>query len=215
MPALALGPGLLDPAQLALSLGMLGVVAAVFAESGLLVGFFLPGDSLLFTTGLLISQGVLATPLWLAVVLIVAAAVAGDQVGYAIGRRAGPAVLRRPRSRFLRPEHLERASSFFERHGPRTIVLARFIPVVRTLTPTLAGAGGMRYRSFAAYNVLGGLLWGAGVTVLGHALGQVAFVRTHIELILLSIVALSVAPAVVSVLRSRRTVSAPRPVAGS
>lgn len=198
-----MAPGLLDPAQLASSLGMLGVLAAVFVESGLLVGIFLPGDSLLFTTGLLISQAVLSTPLWLAVVLVVAAAVAGDQVGYAIGRRAGPAVLRRPHGRFLRPGHLQRASAFFERHGPRTVLLARFIPVVRTLTPTLAGASGMRYRTFTTYNVVGDLLWGAGVTLLGHTLGQVPFVRMHIELILIGIVAVSVAPAVVSVLRSR------------
>lgn len=210
MSGLALGPGLLDPNQLASSLGMLGVLAAVFAESGLLVGFFLPGDSLLFTTGLLISQAVLTTPLWLAVVLIVAAAVAGDQVGFAIGRRAGPAVLRRPRGRFLRPEHVARATAFFDRHGPRTVVLARFVPVARTLTPTLAGASGMRYRTFATYNLVGALLWGAGVTLLGHALGQVPVVRAHIELILLTVVAVSVVPAAVSVLRARRSAARSR-----
>ena len=172
MSPLALGPGLLDPGQLAVTLGLLGVLAAVFAESGLLIGVVLPGDSLLFTTGLLIADGVLRTPLWLAVILIVTAAVGGDQVGYLLGRRAGPALRRRPDGRVLRTRHLDQAAAFFDRHGPRAVVLARFVPIVRTLTPVLAGASGMGHRRFTAYNVLGGILWGAGVTVLGHALGR-------------------------------------------
>lgn len=209
MSAVALGPSLLDPAQLAGTLGLLGVLGAVFAESGMLVGFFLPGDSLLFTTGLLIADGALRTPLWLAVTLIVVAAVAGDQVGFLIGRRTGPALRRRPDGRLFRQQHLTRATEFFERRGPRTIVLARFIPVVRTFTPVVAGASGMGYRTFTAYNLLGGALWGAGVTLLGHWLGQVAFVRNHIELILLGIVAVSVAPAAVTVLRAHRRPASP------
>ena len=204
MSVLALGPGVLDPARLAGTLGLLGVLGAVFAESGMLVGFFLPGDSLLFTTGLLIADGVLRTPLWLAVVLIVAAAVAGDQVGFLIGRRTGPALRRRPDGRLFRRRHLGRATDFFQRRGPRTIVLARFVPVVRTFTPVVAGASGMSHRTFTAYNLVGGSLWGAGVTLLGHGLGQVAPVRNHVELILLAIVAVSVAPAAVTVLRSSR-----------
>lgn len=209
MSAVALGPSLLDPAQLAGTLGLLGVLGAVFAESGMLVGFFLPGDSLLFTTGLLIADGVLRTPLWLAVPLIVLAAVAGDQVGFLIGRRSGPALRRRPDGRLFRQQHLTRATEFFDRRGPRTIVLARFIPVVRTFTPVVAGASGMGYRTFTAYNLLGGALWGAGVTLLGHWLGQVAFVRNHIELILLAIVAVSVVPAATAVLRARRRLGDP------
>ncbi len=204
MSGIALGPGLLDPARLAGTLGLLGVLAAVFAESGMLVGFFLPGDSLLFTTGLLIADGVLRAPLWLAVPLIVLAAVAGDQVGFLIGRRAGPALRRRPDGRLFRQARLARAADFFDRQGPRTIVLARFVPVVRTFTPVVAGASGMGYRTFAAYNLLGGALWGTGVTVLGYRLGQAALVRDHIGLILPGIVVLSLAPATLAVLRARR-----------
>lgn len=207
--SIALGPGLLDPAQLASTLGLLGVLAAVFAESGLLVGFFLPGDSLLFTTGLLLADGVLRTPLALAVALIVAAAITGDQVGFLLGRRWGPALRRRPDGRLFRRRHLQQAAEFFERRGPRTVVLARFVPVVRTFTPLVAGASGMSHRLFTTYNVIGGVLWGAGVTLLGHSLGQVALVRDHVELILLSIVAISLAPGAAALLRSRRQVEAP------
>lgn len=203
MNLLSLGPAVLDPADLATTLGLFGVLAAVFAESGLLIGFFLPGDSLLFTTGLLIADGVLGTPLWLAVLLIVVAAAAGDQVGYLLGRRAGPALQRRPDGRLLRRQHLDRAVAFFDRHGPRAVVLARFVPVARTLTPMLAGASGMTYRVFCLYNALGALAWGAGVTVLGHSLGQVAFVRQHIELILLAVVLVSISLPLTGVLRAR------------
>ena len=199
----ALGPEWLDPDTLIRTLGFIGVLAIVFAESGLLVGFFLPGDSLLFTTGLLIATGVLPTPLWLALILIPLAAIIGDQVGYAIGRRAGPAVFRRPDSRLFKQEYVDKAYAFFDRYGGRTIVLARFVPIVRTFTPVIAGVGRMRYRTFVAYNVLGGLLWGVGVTVLGYYLGQIAFVQRHIEAILIGIVAVSVLPMVIELLRAR------------
>jgi membrane-associated protein len=199
----ALGPDWLDPDTLIRTLGFLGVLAIVFAESGLLVGFFLPGDSLLFTTGLLIATDVLPTPLWLALILIPLAAIVGDQVGYAIGRKAGPAVFRRPDSRLFKQEYVDKAYAFFDRYGGRTIVLARFVPIVRTFTPVIAGVGRMRYRTFVAYNVFGGLLWGVGVTVLGYFLGQVAFVQRHIEMILIAIVAISVLPMVVELLRAR------------
>ena len=199
----ALGPDWLDPDTLIRTLGFLGVLAIVFAESGLLVGFFLPGDSLLFTTGLLIATGVLPTPLWLALILIPLAAIVGDQVGYAIGRKAGPAVFRRPDSRLFKQEYVDKAYGFFDRYGGRTIVLARFVPIVRTFVPVIAGVGRMRYRTFVAYNVFGGLLWGLGVTVLGYFLGQIAFVQQHIEIILLAIVGISVLPMVVELLRAR------------
>ncbi|MFB9442994.1 VTT domain-containing protein [Dactylosporangium vinaceum] len=183
---------------------MIGILAIVFAESGLLIGFFLPGDSLLFTTGLLVAGGrYLHLPLWLVILLIVVAAVAGDQVGYAFGRRVGPTLFRRPNSRLFRQENLARATEFFARYGPRSIVLARFVPIVRTFTPIVAGASRMHYRTFSLYNVIGGSLWGTGVTVLGYFLGQVTFVKSNIELILIGIVVLSVVPIAVELLRGR------------
>ncbi|MGF1429303.1 VTT domain-containing protein [Kitasatospora sp. LaBMicrA B282] len=203
--ALALGPGWLDPDGLISAFGLLGILAVVFAESGLLIGFFLPGDSLLFTTGLLVADGqYLDQPLWLVCLLVVVAAVLGDQVGYLFGRRVGPALFRRPDARLFRQEHLAKAGAFFERHGPKAIVLARFVPVVRTFTPIVAGAGRMNYRVFALYNVVGGVLWGAGITVLGALLGRVDLVRENIELILVGMVLLSVVPVVIELLRARR-----------
>jgi membrane-associated protein len=201
----ALGPEALDPDRLLTTFGLLGLLAIVFTESGLLVGFFLPGDSLLFTAGLLSSTGVLDVPIWLLVLLVPLAAIAGDQVGYAIGRKAGPAVFRRPDSRFFREEYVDKAYGYFERYGARTIVVARFVPIVRTFAPVVAGVAGMRYRTFVAFNILGGILWGAGVLVLGYLLGGVGFVRDNVEVILLGIVALSVLPIGVEFVRTRRT----------
>jgi membrane-associated protein len=184
--------------------GLIGVLALVFAESGLLIGFFLPGDSLLFTAGLLVAGGrYLHYPLWLVCLLITGAAIAGDQFGYAFGKRVGPRVFRRPNSRVFKQENLLRAQGFFDRYGARSIVLARFVPMVRTFTPIVAGASRMRYRTFAIFNAIGGLLWGAGVTVLGYLLGQISFVRSNIELVLIGIVVISFAPIAVELLRAR------------
>ncbi|GAA0349178.1 DedA family protein [Streptomyces blastmyceticus] len=206
MTTLALGPQWLDPNHLISVFGLVGILAIVFAESGLLIGFFLPGDSLLFTTGLLVAGGkYIHQPLWLVCLLVVVAAVLGDQAGYLFGRKAGPALFRRPDSRLFKQENVEKAHEFFETYGPRSIVLARFVPIVRTFTPIVAGVSRMNYKSFALYNLIGGALWGAGVTVLGYFLGQVAFVGAHIELILIGIVALSVLPVAIEVLRARRT----------
>jgi membrane-associated protein len=203
-PPLALGPSWLDPDVLIEAFGTLGVLAIVFVESGLLVGFFLPGDSLLFTAGLLSSTGTLP-PLWILLVTIPLAAIAGDQVGYAIGRRAGPAVFRRPESRFFRPEYVEKSAEFFERYGPRTIVLARFVPIVRTFAPVMAGVGRMPYRTFLAYNVIGGIAWGCGLTTLGYFLGQLEIVRLNIEYIIVAIVLISFIPMALELGRARRT----------
>jgi membrane-associated protein len=195
----------LDPTSLITTVGLIGILAIVFAESGLLIGFFLPGDSLLFTTGLLVAGGVLLhQPLWLVCLLVSIAAVAGDQFGYLFGRRFGPALFQRPDSRLFKQENLVRAGSFFDRHGARAIVLARFVPIVRTFTPIVAGAGRMHYRTFLIFNVVGGVLWGCGVTSLGYFLGQVAFVRSHIELILIGIVVVSLIPVAVELLRTRQ-----------
>jgi membrane-associated protein len=147
--------------------GLIGILVAVFAESGLLIGFFLPGDSLLFSTGLVIAGGkYLHYPLWLVCLLIAVAAIAGDQFGYAFGKRVGPTLFRRPNSRVFKQENLVRAREFFERYGARSIVLARFVPIVRTFTPIVAGASRMHYRTFTTFNAAGGVLWGTGVTPL-------------------------------------------------
>ena len=190
---IALGGSWLDPDRLIEAFGTVGVLLIVFVESGLLIGFFLPGDSLLFTAGLLSAAGTLPD-LWILLVTIPLAAIAGDQVGYAIGRKAGPAVFSRPDSRFFRQEYVVKAESYFERYGPRTIVLARFVPIVRTFAPVMAGVARMRYATFVKFNIIGGVAWGVGLTLLGYYLGQVEFVAANLEAVLVGIVALSVLP---------------------
>jgi membrane-associated protein len=202
-PPLALGPKWIEADFLIETFGMLGVLAVVFVESGLLIGFMLPGDSLLFTAGLLSANGTLPD-LWVLLVTIPLAAIAGDQVGYAIGRKAGPAVFKRPDSRFFREEYVERSREFFDKYGARTIVIARFVPIVRTLAPVMAGVSRMNYRTFVFFNVIGGIGWGVSVTTLGYFLGQVEFVHDNLEPIILGIVALSVLPIAVELLRARR-----------
>ncbi|GAB3844049.1 hypothetical protein GCM10029963_20050 [Micromonospora andamanensis] len=201
--SLALGPDWLEPEWLISTFGLIGILVIVFAESGLLIGFFLPGDSLLFTTGLLVADGqYLRYPLWLVCLLITVAAIAGDQVGYLFGRKVGPALFRRPNSRLFKQENLLKAHDFFEKYGARSIVLARFVPIVRTFTPIVAGVSRMNYRTFVVYNVVGGVLWGTGVTVLGYFLGQIPFVKANIEYILIGIVAISVLPIAFELLRA-------------
>ncbi len=200
---LAVG-GMLDPEHLLATFGTIGLILVIFAETGLLVGFFLPGDSLLFTAGLLASQGKMN----LAVVLLgcFAAAVIGDQVGFLFGRKVGPALFRRPDSRLFKQDHVVRAQEFFDRHGPKTIVLARFVPVVRTFTPVLAGVGNMHYRTFITYNVVGALIWAVGVTLVGYALGTVI---PSIDRYLLPaigvIILLSLIPVAIEARKGRRT----------
>ncbi|MFF6775314.1 DedA family protein [Streptomyces sp. NPDC012637] len=203
MNTLALGPSWLDPDYLIQTFGLIGVLVIVFAESGLLIGFFLPGDSLLFTTGLLVTTGKLETPLWVVCTLVVAAAIIGDQVGYLFGRKVGPALFKRPDSKLFKQENVEKAHEFFEKHGPKSLILARFVPIVRTFTPIIAGVSRMNYRSFITFNVIGGVLWGAGVTLLGASLGKIDFVHKHIEMILIGIVLISVVPIVIEYLRAR------------
>ncbi|WP_405778294.1 DedA family protein [Streptomyces sp. NBC_00859] len=203
MTTLALGPSWMDPDYLISTFGVAGLLAIVFAESGLLIGFFLPGDSLLFTSGLLVTTGKLGTPLWLLCVLVAVAAVAGDQVGYLFGRKVGPSLFRRPDSKLFKQENVEKAHEFFEKYGPKSLVLARFVPIVRTFTPIIAGVSRMNYRSFVIFNLIGGTLWGVGVTLLGAGLGKIAFVNAHIELILVAVVLVSVVPIAIEYLRSR------------
>ncbi|WP_225845497.1 DedA family protein [Streptomyces sp. HPF1205] len=203
MTNLALGPAWMNPDHLINTYGLWGVLLVVFAESGLLIGFFLPGDSLLFTTGLLVASGTLNHPLALVAAAIALAAVAGEQTGYWFGRKVGPALFRRPESKLFKRENVDKAHAFFDRHGPKAIVMACFVPIVRTFTPIVAGVSRMNYRTFATFNVLGGTLWGAGVTLLGYWLGQIGFVHKNIEAMLVLVVLVSLVPLIVEYLRSR------------
>lgn len=188
--------------------GLLLLGAIVFAESGLLIGFFLPGDSLLFLAGFFTASTAADNKfhhsLLVTASVVVIAAIAGDQVGYLFGRKVGPALFDRPESRFFKPAHVTRAHEFLEHHGSKTIVLARFVPVVRTFAPIVAGVGNMRYRTFVTYNVVGGLLWGGGLTTLGHYMGNIDWVKNNIEVASIVIVALSLLPVVIEFVRHRR-----------
>ena len=182
--------------------GYLLLFAIVFAETGLLVGFFLPGDSLLFIAGFFVSStGALSLPLLM--VLLCVAAIAGDSVGYFIGRKIGPAIFSRPDSRFFKRKHLDNAHAFYEKHGPKTIVLARFVPIVRTFAPTVAGAAGMNYRQFLVYNVVGGITWICSMLLLGFFLGNIPVVQKNLEKAVIGIVILSVLPMIVHALKER------------
>jgi membrane-associated protein len=197
----------LQPEQLVATMGgfaVLGICLIVFIETGLLVGFFLPGDSLLFVTGLLTASGAIAWPIWAVCLLISASAWLGDQTGYWIGRRLGPAVFKREESRFFSHKNVERAHQFFERYGARAIILAHFVPVMRTFVPVAAGVGEMDYRRFLKYNLWGVLGWGSGVTLMGYFLGGIAFVAEHVEYFTLGFVVLSTIPILIEVIRARR-----------
>jgi membrane-associated protein len=201
--------GLLDPEHLIEVVGLVGIFAIVFAESGLLVGFFLPGDSLLFTAGFLASappdvDEALHFPLPLLLVGCFVAAVAGDQVGYVFGRRVGPAIFKRPDSRFFKQQNVDKAQEFFDRYGAKTIVLARFVPVVRTFAPIVAGVSRMNYRVFVTFNLVGGFLWAVGVTLLGYFLGQFEVVKNNLEIAILTIVAISFIPIAVELWKARK-----------
>jgi membrane-associated protein len=205
MTSLALS---LDPKAILDSLspyGEIGLVLIIFAETGLLLGFFLPGDSLMFTAGLLASRGSLN----LALVLVgcFAAAVIGDQVGFTIGEVVGPRVGRNPNARFVKPEYIERTHTFFDRHGPKTIVLARFVPIVRTFAPVVAGVAGMRRSVFLRYNVVGAGLWVAVATMLGYLLADLIgdSIDTYILPIIGVIVLVSLVPPLLEWRRHRRS----------
>ncbi len=180
------------------------VCGIVFAETGLLVGFFLPGDSMLFTAGLLVATGAIDVNLWVFAGCVFLAAFAGDQTGYLIGHKAGPSVFNKPDSRFFRKEYVDKAHEFFERFGGRAVILARFVPIVRTFVPVIAGVAKMHYRTFIAFNLVGALLWGVGVTLLGHWLGQYAWVGNNIDIIFVAIVLLSIVPIAVELIKARR-----------
>jgi membrane-associated protein len=180
--------------------------AIVFAETGLLMGFFLPGDSLLFTVGVVAGAGQLN--IWLINFLLIAAAIIGDAVGYMIGRHTGPHIFSRPDSRLFRQEHLQRTKAFYEKHGGKTIIYARFVPIIRTFAPFVAGVAQMPYHKFAAYNIFGGIGWVIAMTMLGYTLGNVPIVRAHFEKVVIGIVLVSVLPIVLEFFKSRRTTQA-------
>jgi membrane-associated protein len=209
--------GFLDPEHLIDLFGLLGIVAIVFAESGLLVGFFLPGDSLLFTAGFLASgpssvDEALHLPLAALLIFLPIAAIAGDQVGYLFGRKVGPSIFKRPDSRFFKQDNVHKARGYFDKYGAKTIVLARFVPVVRTFAPIFAGVSGMHYPTFVKFNIIGGLVWSIGVTLLGFYLGQIDVIEENLEIAILFVVGISVLPIARELWKARTERGADDPV---
>jgi membrane-associated protein len=193
----------LDLILLVKTFGYPGVIAAIFAESGLFFGFFLPGASLLFTSGLLASQGFFNP--WILIPGVTIAAILGDSAGFWFGRKVGYKLFLRPDSRFFKHEHLQRAEVFYERYGSRTILFARFVPVVRTFAPIVAGVAKMKYGTFLVYNVLGALIWATGVTSLGYFLGKkVPGVEHYLSLIVIAIIVVSSIPLMLEAWRAQK-----------
>jgi membrane-associated protein len=180
------------------------VLGIIFAECGILIGFFLPGDSLLFIAGLLIAAGSIHVNIALACALLFIAALAGNITGYWIGYKAGPSLFNRPDSRLFRQEYVDKTHEFFEKYGARSIVLARFVPIVRTFITATAGIGRMNFTRYLVFSAIGGLLWAVGVTLAGYYLGNIEFVKKNIELILIGVVFVSVIPLIIEFIRHRR-----------
>lgn len=192
-----------DLVALVKTAGYAGLFGIVFAESGLFIGFFLPGDSLLFTAGFLASQGFLN--IWILAPLVFIAAILGDSVGYAFGKKVGPAIFRKEESLLFHKDHIERARLFYEKHGGMTLVLARFLPIIRTFAPILAGVGRMRYGTFVLYNITGAALWSLGLSMLGYYLGS-AFpdIDRYLIPIIITIILLSALPTIIKLIKYRR-----------
>jgi membrane-associated protein len=191
--------------------GIFALAAIIFAETGLLIGFFLPGDSLLFFAGFLASSAAYEQfgerympSLWVVALVCSVAAVLGDQVGYYIGHRFGRRVFDKPKSRFFDPANVTKAEGFFAKHGSKTIVLARFVPIVRTFVPTVAGVSTMNHRTFTIYNIIGGTLWACSFTTLGYYLGEIEWVKNNIEIVAVLIVLISVTPIAIEVYKHRK-----------
>ena len=197
----------ISPDSLLSNFGLIGLAVILFAECGLLIGFFLPGDTLLLAAGISIAVGTIHTPLGWYLLVAPIAAIVGNLVGYWIGYRAGPVVFDRPKSKLFRPEYVTRAHAFFERWGVLTILIARFVPIVRTVATVMAGTGRMRFPVYAIVSVIGGVIWADGMLLLGHALGHVQFVRDHksyIDYAIVAVVVLSFIPTAFHLLQSRR-----------
>ncbi|MFZ5444835.1 MAG: VTT domain-containing protein [Myxococcota bacterium] len=190
----------IDPTYLIQTYGYAGLTAIVFLETGAMI-FFLPGDSLLFMAGLFAGEGTLS--LLALQLLLIPAAIIGDATSYFIGAKMGPALFNRPNSKLFKPEHMKAAHDFYERHGGKAIILARFMPIVRTFVPVVAGIGAMPYRRFAVFNIIGGAAWVISMTVAGFLLGQFAFVKKNIELIVIGIIFLSILPGIIAWAKAR------------
>lgn len=200
--------GVLDPKGLLEGFGpwaLAAVVAIIFVECGLLVGLVLPGDSLLFITGMLVATGFINLNIGLAIALIAIAAVLGNLVGYWVGAKIGPALFRRPDSRFFKQEYVTRTHDFFEKFGPRALILARFTPIVRTLITATAGIAKMDFRVFSTYSAIGGVLWAVAMTLLGYYLGTVSFIANHIETLTIAIVVVSVIPILLEMRKAKKS----------
>ena len=184
--------------------GYVGLTIIIFAETGLLVGFFLPGDSLLVTAGLLAADPAFGLNVWLLGLILTVAAIVGDTVGYHVGKATGPRIFTRENSLFFHKDHLLKAQAFYEKHGGKTIIIARFMPIVRTFAPVVAGVGQMRYASFLAYNVVGGVLWIWSMLITGYVLAKtVPGVAKHVEKVILVVVFLSILPGLIAWWRNR------------
>lgn len=205
-------PGL-DLVDVIIGLGIFAILAVIFAESGLLIGFFLPGDSLLFTAGALFATGILPgnipINIHIFVVMLFIAAVLGDSVGYWFGRKAGPRIFKKPDARIFKQTHIQNAQKFYEKHGGKTIIMARFVPIVRTFAPIVAGVGRMEYKRFLTFNLVGGFLWTFGITYLGYFAG-IALIAAGIDIdtVILPIIALivliSVLPPAIHILKDKK-----------
>ncbi|MDT4893050.1 MAG: rane-associated protein [Pseudonocardiales bacterium] len=200
----------ISPDHLLSSFGLVGLAIILFAECGLLVGFFLPGDTLLFAAGISIATGSIKTSLGAYLIVAPLAAIVGNLVGYVIGYRAGPVVFDRPDSRFFRPEYVTRSRDFFDRFGSWTIVVGRFVPIVRTVATVMAGVARMNFARYAVFSAIGGIIWADGVLLLGHQLGKIKFVQDnkgYVDVAVIAVVVLSLLPAAYHYVRGRRRAS--------
>lgn len=189
---------------------LVGVAAVIFAETGFIVLSFLPGDSLLFTVGLLTATGFVDFPIWVTAAVIFIAAFAGDQFAYYLGHKAGPAIFKREESKFFNPANVARTNAFFDKHGGKAIIMARFLPVFRAFVPVAAGVGRMPYRTFVTFNLIGAFLWGVGLTLVGFFLGQIDFVAKYSEYFIIGIILISGIPILVELGKAARTTLAAR-----
>jgi membrane-associated protein len=213
---LALLPGWLDPSNLIMAMGswaVLGILLIIFCECGILLGFFLPGDTLLFIAGLFVATGAIDINLWLFIALLAVAAFIGNMVGYGIGYKIGPPVFSRPNAKLLKHEYIEKSEAFFAKYGKITVVLARFVPVVRTVATVMAGASKMNVKIYTIYSAIGGVIWVGSVTVAGYYLGQIDFVAENVDLIVIAavviVVAFSAVPAIAHWISRRRAARGP------
>ena len=196
----------MDPQQLINNLGDVAfwvVLGIIFAECGILLGFFLPGDSLLFITGLCIASGIISMNIWVAALLLIIAAVVGNITGYWIGHKVGPTLFKKEDSKLFRKEYVDKTHAFFEKYGARAIILARFVPIVRTFITAVAGIGRMNFRQYFIYSSIGAILWAGVITIAGYYLGDIDIIKNNIEKVLILIVVLSVIPIVIEYIRHR------------